>query len=183
MLAGGPRRTLSALVVAPENADDLTRLLPVLSDTLTECGYPWEIVVADRQRSAAVSHLLVAWSQLAGFRTLALEPQAGRADALRAGLVSARGDAVLVVDASLWHEAAQLRRLVMRWEASALLATMRPHAGGDGWSLTTWDEDDLAVLIAAGSRPQLPASVLQLALLDRDVVELLVDAPGRRRRD
>ena len=43
----GTRRTVSCVLTCRNQAPTLAKLLPFLSDTLTECGYPWEIIVVD----------------------------------------------------------------------------------------------------------------------------------------
>ena len=43
----GSRQTVSCVLPCRDKARTLSMLLPILSDTLTECGYPWEVIVID----------------------------------------------------------------------------------------------------------------------------------------
>ena len=43
----GARQTVSCVLPCRDKAHTLAKLLPILSDTLTECGYPWEVIVVD----------------------------------------------------------------------------------------------------------------------------------------
>ena len=60
-------------------------LLPILSDTLTECGYPWEVIVVDCGSRDGTDSLMSSWGELPGFRRLTLDGPA-RLEAAEAGI-------------------------------------------------------------------------------------------------
>ena len=87
-----------------DKAHTLAKLLPILSDTLTECGYPWEVIVVDcgsRDGTGFADELLGRAARLpppdAG------RPGAPREAAFEAGILAARGDAVILLDPALPH--------------------------------------------------------------------------------
>ena len=74
--------------------------MPFLSDTLTECGYPWEVLVLVLSSDDDTAHVLTAWADVPGFHVVPMEPGTASGHALAIGLCQARGDAVLVLNRS-----------------------------------------------------------------------------------
>jgi glycosyltransferase involved in cell wall biosynthesis len=169
-LLSGQRQTLSCVVLTRDHAPRLMSLVPTLSDLLTECGYPWEMVIVDsasRDRTEAIAR---SWCELPGFRALMLREDFGRGTALMLGLDTARGDAVLVVHAGLAHPLELVRQMVFDWEAGAPLCYAVHDAELDESRLCRWDPSQ--------GNPGLPdeggSDAGDLMLLDRRVVEQLL---------
>lgn len=112
----GRRQHLSCVLLAHNQVAALGTLLPELSDLLTECGYPWEIILVDRGSSDATEAFARSWCELPGFQALVLNAGAGRAQALTIGLQAARGDAVLLLDAGSVEALPMAQRMVRAWE-------------------------------------------------------------------
>jgi glycosyltransferase involved in cell wall biosynthesis len=127
----GKRRCISCIVPARNELAALRTLLPALSDRLTECGYPWEIIVVDRASADATESVLRAWCDLPGFRLIALDDPFDRASALVLGLEAARGDAVILLDANTDDRLSALNEVILRWESGrqVIYATADPHTG------------------------------------------------------
>lgn len=127
----GVRRCLSCVVPAYNDLAALRALLPALSDRLTECGYPWEIIVVDRASGDSTERVLRAWCDLPGFRLIALDDPLDRASALVLGLEAARGDAVILIDAHTDERLSALNEMVLRWESGkqVVYAAADPHTG------------------------------------------------------
>lgn len=173
-LLSGRKRRLSCLLSCHNEAQQLSHLLPRLSDVLTECGYPWEVIVVDRGSDDATVELARAWTQLPGFRCLRVRSNGRDGRDIEAGLLAARGDAVIVLDPQLGADALDgLRRLVLAWEADAVLA----HAGDDGVDdpMSAWTADQIMGDVQRGDWA-LPPQCLRLGLIDRRVVDWLIAA-------
>ena len=112
------QRTVSCVIWSSNEAPRLSKLLPQLSELLTESGHPWEIVVIDSASSDGTAELLQRWSAIPAIRSVSMAEQTGD-DALTAGLASARGDAVIFLDANLHHTLALIPQMICHWEDGA----------------------------------------------------------------
>jgi hypothetical protein len=169
-------RCLSVSCVLTGDASEATALrgLPLLSDTLTECGYPWEMLLAIDGRSTALDEAWALWRDVPGFRRLEL-PAGGEAlRGLAYGLSAARGDAIVVIRAAnLAHPdlSTMIRAMILRWETDAAIVFPVRAASG-GYDVTSWDRRSAyARLEAPGA--SLPPHLTELALLDRSIVDSL----------
>jgi glycosyltransferase involved in cell wall biosynthesis len=176
MQLSGSRQTLSCVLPCQNQARILSKLLPVLSDSLTECGYPWELIVIDRGSRDQTAELLGAWTELPGFRSLRLQTQATQEDGFAAGLVAARGDAVVLFDPGVLHSPELIPRMVLLWEADAMLVHASPNPETGMSVLTPWDEALTRRRIEHADF-MLPTGCTQLGLLDRQLVDWMLDAP------
>ncbi len=111
-------RTLSCVIWSCNEASRLTQLLPQMSDLLTACGHPWEIVVIDAHSTDGTADLLRRWGAIPAVRSVTLQDPSG-ASALSAGLAAARGDAVIFLDANLQHKLALIPQMISHWEGGA----------------------------------------------------------------
>ena len=112
------QRTVSCVIWSSNEALKLSRLLPQLSELLTQSGHPWEIVVVDSASSDGTAQLLQRWSEIPAIRSVTLRAQGGD-DALTAGLAAARGDAVIFLDANLHHTLELIPQMICHWEDGA----------------------------------------------------------------
>lgn len=170
----GSRQTVSCVLPCRDKARTLSMLLPILSDTLTECGYPWEVIVIDCGSIDGTDTLMSAWGELPGFRYVPLDGAARLESAFEAGILAARGDAVILLDPALPHSPELIPAMLMQWESDARLvyATSDGHGGSQ---LRWWDEARTAHEI---ERPDmhLPPECMALSLLDRRLVDWLAQA-------
>ena len=170
----GSRQTVSCVLPCHDRARTLSKLLPVLSDTLTECGYPWEVIVVDCGSGDGTDALMQSWSELPGFRFLPLGSSARPAEAVEAGILAARGDAVILLDPALPHTPELIPQMILQWEADARLVYAQHEVSGAS-TLRHWDE---AQMRRETARPDmmLPPECMELGLLDRSLVDWLVQA-------
>jgi glycosyltransferase involved in cell wall biosynthesis len=171
----GTRRTVSCVLTCSNQASTLAGLLPFLSDTLTECGYPWEVIVVDIASIDRTRAQLEKWTALPGFQTLELRAGAASGNALASGLHRARGDAVIVLDAVLLHDPGLIPRMIMKWEDQAriVFARREPHTGKS--QLVSWNDAE-ARRHAGGPNFRLPRDAAALCLLDRSLLAGLMRA-------
>ena len=170
----GARQNVSCVLPCRDRARTLARLLPILSDTLTECGYPWELIVVDCGSHDGTDTLMSSWGELPGFRYLPLDGPPRLENAFEAGILAARGDAVILLDPSLPHSPELIPSMILQWEGDARLVYAARDAGGAS-ELRHWDNARTA---EATARPdmQLPPECMGLALLDRRLVDWLAQA-------
>lgn len=170
----GARQTVSCVLPCRDKAHTLSKLLPILSDTLTECGYPWELIVVDCGSRDGTDTLMSAWGELPGFRHLSLDGPARLEAAFEAGILAARGDAVILLDPALPHTPELIPQMLLQWESDARLVYAARDERGRS-VLRHWDEARTA---AATAQPdmQLPPECMGLSLLDRRLVDWLVQA-------
>ncbi len=170
----GSRQTVSCVLPSRNQAQTLAMLLPILSDTLTECGYPWEVIVVDCGSVDATETLMSSWGELPGFRRIVLEGPARLESAIEAGILAARGDAVILLDPALPHSPELIPQMILRWEGDARLVYAQRDAGGRS-VLREWDEARTA-RETAQPEMRLPSECMALGLLDRRLVDWLVQA-------
>ncbi len=171
----GERRTLTCVVSCRNQARALSKLLPVLSDTLTECGYPWELIAVNVGSTDGTATLLAAWAELPGFRELSLAHDAAQAGAFSAGSAHARGDAVILVDASLHCDPVLIPRMVMRWESGARMVVAVGDPESAECPLDCWADAEVRQLRAQGEL-RFPSEAGGPALLDRALLLQLLGA-------
>lgn len=170
----GARQTVSCVLPCRDNARTLSKLLPILSDTLTECGYPWELIVVDCGSRDGTDSLMTAWGELPGFRYLSTDGPARLEAAFETGILAARGDAVILLDPALPHTPELIPEMILHWESDARLV----FAARDGRGASVLHHWDATRTDAATARPdmQLPPECMGLSLLDRRLVDWLVQA-------
>jgi glycosyltransferase involved in cell wall biosynthesis len=171
----GARQTVSCVLPCENSARTLSKLLPILSDTLTECGYPWEVIVVDGGSTDGTDGLMQAWCELPGFRFLQLDGAASLAASFEAGILASRGDAVILLDPALLHSPELIPQMILQWESDARLVYAQ-RTGEPGHSmLRQWDDTLMRQQL---SRPDfvLPPQCMELGLLDRRLVDGLLQA-------
>jgi hypothetical protein len=168
----GQRRTVSCIVPCDETAAGLATLLPVLSDTLTEYGYPWETIAVDCDNSAHTRRLLARWTELPGFRWVRGGGAFQRAAALATGLCYARGDVVIVADTRTQKISALITDLISRWDSGALFLYSVQDTLIDA-SPMVWP-DELAPPQAHTRQTDLRAVMSAARLIDRRLVARLL---------
>ncbi len=150
--------------------------MPFLSDTLTECGYPWEVLVLVFSSDDDTAHVLTSWADVPGFHVVPLEPGTASGHALAIGLCQARGDAVLVLDTARLINPTLIPQMILQWESGARLVFATHDEALGASSLTQWDDSDLQPLLATGAF-HLPSQATALGLLDRRLLDQLMAGP------
>src|SRR5204863_8710911 len=108
-----PHPQLSAVVPAYNEVESLPALVAELAAALDGTGRTWEMVLVDDGSRDGTGDVMEA--RAAGeprIRVLRLERNAGQSAALAAGLVRARGDIVITLDADLQHDPADIPKLL-----------------------------------------------------------------------
>ncbi|HJW11975.1 MAG TPA: glycosyltransferase, partial [Albitalea sp.] len=170
----GSFKTVSCVILGYDDALGLSKLLPTLSDTLTECGYPWEVVVINAGDDAPTNQLLQGWGEIPGFWTLPLTHAASPAVRLALGLEAARGDAVILLDARVVDAARLVAQMILRWEGGAEMVYAVRDAAGRLIELTAWDAATVDERMSSPTAGGLPKGSTDLALIDRRIIKALL---------
>jgi hypothetical protein len=152
----------------------LSSLLPTLSDTLTECGYPWEVIVVHAGVDQAVPSMLHGWGEIPGFWSVLLNPGSTEAQALTVGLEASRGDAVIILGSQPPLLAHLVPQAILHWESGAQLVYAVPDPVSHNTTLAWWDAATVDRMMASSEPMNLPPGSTDLALLDRRVIEYLL---------
>ncbi len=127
------RPDISAVVPAYNEVESLPPLLAELRAALDATGRSWELVMVDDGSTDGTRELLEREAAKdARLRSLVLEKNAGQSAALAAGLVRARGEIVVTMDADLQNDPADLPRLLAALENADVVSGIRDQRQ-DSW--------------------------------------------------
>ena len=173
--------TLSCVIPCRNEAQNLDRLLPLLSVALTDCSSAWEVIVVDDGSTDATPSTLSTWARMPGFRVIQLSRNFGKEAALTAGLQACTGDVVVMMDADLQHPPALIPAFIQHWqEGHDVVYASRVSRGDESWFKrhgASW----FYALINANGRFEVPADAGDFRLMDRQVVDALLSLPERNR--
>jgi undecaprenyl-phosphate 4-deoxy-4-formamido-L-arabinose transferase len=136
-LAEAPLPELSLVVPVYNEEATLEEVYRRATATLEELGRPYEVIVVDDgsgDGTWAIVERLAA--QDARMRAVRFKRNFGQHPAMHAGLVRARGDVVVTMDADLQNVPEDLPRLVAAVDAGADVASGRRRGRDDSWGRT-----------------------------------------------
>jgi polyisoprenyl-phosphate glycosyltransferase len=169
---------VSCIVPCHDTAAGLAKLLPALSDTLTEYGYPWETIAVDCDNTQQTQRVLAPWIKLPGFRLVRGRGVFHRAAAIAMGLCDARGDVVIVADpAGQKNVPAFIAEMISRWESGARLLYSVQNTLVDA-SQSVWRDDAALQQARTPRRSNLRTVMSAVSMIDRQLVDQLVFDTG-----
>jgi glycosyltransferase involved in cell wall biosynthesis len=173
--------TLSCVIPCRNEAQNLDRLLPLLSVALAGCSPAWEVIVVDDGSTDSTPSTLSNWAQIPGFRVIQLSRNFGKEAALTAGLQACAGDVVVMMDADLQHPPALIPTFIQRWqEGHDVVYASRVGRDDESW-FKRYGAGWFYALINAKGRFEVPADAGDFRLMDRQVVDALLSLPERNR--
>ena len=174
--------TLSCVIPAYNEADNLARLLPQLREQLDRLGMVWEIIVVNDGSRDHTREVLEQLSQeIAGVRALHFSRNFGKEAAITAGLDTAQGDAVVLMDADLQHSPTLIPTMLEHWRAGAeVVYAVRQHRD-DERPAKQFGTRLFYRAVNRGARFVIPANAGDFRLMDRKVVLALRRLPERNR--
>lgn len=163
-------------------AGNLDALLARLVPALEGSGLRWEIVaVDDGSTDDTFARLRALRQKLPQLRAISLSRNFGKEVALAAGLKHARGDAVVMIDADLQYPPEAIPDLVRLWRAGTPVVYGRRRRGDRQSWLHRKMTRAFYWLFRVVGNIDLDAAGGDFCLLDRRVVNALVDMPERAR--
>lgn len=175
------RPRLCCIVPAYNEAENLASLLPQLSACLTDCSDDWHVIVVDDGSTDSTPLLLARWAQRPGFTVLRLSRNFGKEAALTAGLESATGEVVVMMDADLQHPPALIATFVARWREGADVVYALREDRSDESAFKRLGTRIFYALVNAADRFRVPAGAGDFRLMDIGVVRALLALPERNR--
>jgi glycosyltransferase involved in cell wall biosynthesis len=175
------RPSISCVVPAFNEAENLAPLLDGLVPQLKGLTDAWEIIVVDDGSRDATPAALAPWLTRPGVRYVRLSRNFGKEAALTAGIDRAGGDVVLLMDADLQHPASLVPEMIAAWARGAdMVCAARASRTDETWRkrLGTWV---FYRLVNANSQTPIPPDAGDFRLMDRKVVDALKSLPERNR--
>jgi polyisoprenyl-phosphate glycosyltransferase len=181
----GASARLSCVVPCWNEAQNLERLLPVLTEMLASLSPQWELIVVDDGSTDASVQTVQRWCAqrptVPQVRLLQLSRNFGKEAALTAGLQAARGDAIILMDGDMQHPPALLPTLLGHWRRGADMVYAVRESRYDESALKRWGANTFYRLVNAADRFELPEGAGDFRLMDRAVVQALLALPERNR--
>lgn len=174
--------SLSCVVPCLNEEANLNVLLPALCATLPALCERYEIIVVDDGSTDGTSVAMADWAQRhPEIIYLQLSRNFGKEAALSAGLEAAGGDAVVCMDADLQYPPALIREMVERWQAGVdMVYAVRESRRDESW-FKRWGTRLFYRLMRASGGVDLPKDAGDFRLMDRAVVDALLQMPERNR--
>ena len=172
---------LSCVVPCWNEAANLRRLLPLLSQMLDEHAREWEVVLVDAGSTDEPAEVLADWAQRPGFVAGQLSRNFGKEAALTAGLRCARGEIVVTMDADMQHSPGLIPTMLRHWQAGADVVCAVRDSRSDESALKRLGARGFYALVNAAARFEVPAGAGDFRLMDRAVVDALLALPERNR--
>lgn len=177
----GSDAMLSCVVPAFNEHDNLAVLLPRLKTVLQGLADHWEVIVVDDGSSDSTADLMSTWSREPGVRYVQLSRNFGKEAALTAGIESAQGDAVILMDADLQHPPDLLTAMVGRWRDGVDMVYAVRESRDDEHIGKRLGTRLFYSLLKSESGVQVPPHAGDFRLMDRAVVNALIQLPERNR--
>lgn len=181
-MADSPRKLLSIVVPALNEASGIQKALRTIASVLEKLNYAYEIIVID---DGSRDHTFDRAASLADaglpIRTFGFSRNFGKEAAILAGLRVARGDGVITIDADLQHPPSLIPAMVSAWEGGAKIVNgVKRDRRDRHWWITLRANLINSLLKRIGGIDVRNAS--DFKLLDRAVVEVMArELPERRR--
>jgi dolichol-phosphate mannosyltransferase len=165
---------LSVVVPAYNEVESLPLLLARLRGVLAPLG-PYEVVIIDDgSRDGTIEFLRRAGAEHPELRYVSFSRNFGHQNALRAGLVEARGDCVITMDADLQHPPELIPELLAGWRAGADVVYTVRRDDNTSWFKRRTAALYYRMLAALSDDPPAPGSA-DFRLLDRRVVDVFAE--------
>jgi len=149
----------------------INRLLAVFAGL--EDKYDFELVFTDNHSTDDTYEALEAWSnKLPNMRVLRFSKNIGYQRSILAGYLSARGDAVIQIDADLQDPPEKIQEFISQWESGyqVVYGVRTSRTDGVGSRLT---RGMFYRILNAFSRDNLPLDAGEFRLIDRQVIDEL----------
>jgi polyisoprenyl-phosphate glycosyltransferase len=173
--------SISCVIPCRNEAQNLARLLPLLSDMLGRCTQAWEIVLVDDGSTDDTEAVMALWARQPGFKVLQLSRNFGKEAALTAGLRASLGEVVVTMDADMQHSPALIPAFLDHWLAGADVAYAVRENRRDESRFKRFGARCFYALVNGSDRFEVPTGAGDFRLMDRSVVDALLALPERNR--
>lgn len=172
---------LSVVVPAYQEAPVIGAFVTEAQAFLPSLGMRWELVVVDDGSRDGTASLALAAGRSPAVRVVRLSRNFGKEAALTAGLATARGDAVVMMDCDFQHPFETLQDFVARWrEGCDMVYAVRAEPLAEPASKRVLRRL-FHRFVGRDDRIELPIGAGDFRLLDRKAVDALARFPERER--
>ncbi|HEY1555614.1 MAG TPA: glycosyltransferase family 2 protein [Kofleriaceae bacterium] len=173
---------LSIVAPAHDEERNLPAFLAALVPVLEGVGEPFEIIfVDDGSRDGTLGMLAAAASQDPRIKVVSLARNFGKDIALSAGIAHASGSAVIPIDCDLQHPVELIPQFVAKWrEGFEMVIGVRSRRDEQGWLRRTATRAYYK-LLRAMTPVHIPPNAGDFRLIDRKIVDVIVQMPERHR--
>lgn len=173
--------TISCVIPALNECTNLKVLLPALERMFANLHLAHELIVVDDGSTDDTAHWARSWPAGSMRRYIELSRNFGKEAALSAGLQACSGDAVIFLDADMQHPPELIVTMIERWRAgSDMVYAVRSHRD-DEPAFKRWGSDLLYRILGRGNRFAIAPHAGDFRLMDRQVVQALLQLPERTR--
>ena len=176
-----PRPSISCVVPAFNEADNLAPLLDSLTAQLAELTERWEVIVIDDGSRDATPAAIAPWLMRPGVRYVRLSRNFGKEAALTAGIDRAVGEVVLLMDADLQHPASLVPEMLAAWVQGADMVCAARASRADESLAKRLGTAVFYALVNRDPTVQIPVDAGDFRLMDRRVADVLKALPERNR--
>jgi glycosyltransferase involved in cell wall biosynthesis len=176
------KQILSVVIPAHNEELGIAHALSVIKEILATCGMEWEIIVVDDgSRDGTFGKLRELAAREPRIRGVRFSRNFGKEAALLAGLNTARGDAVITIDADLQHPPRLIPEMIEAWKQGAKVVDgVKRSRSTDGFLTRLRASIFNATLSRLGGINMENSS--DFKLLDRIVVNAITGALPERQR-
>ncbi len=176
-----PRPTISCVVPAFNEAENLGPLLGELTVQLARQSSRWELIVVDDGSHDATPAAMAPWLTRPGVRYVRLSRNFGKEAALTAGIDRAVGDVVLLMDADRQHPVALVPEMLAAWHKGADMVCAARTSRADEGIAKRLGTALFYRLVNRDSAVPIPMDAGDFRLMDRRVVDAIKSLPERNR--
>jgi glycosyltransferase involved in cell wall biosynthesis len=173
---------LSIVAPAYNEERNLAAFLAAIVPVLEQIGEPFEIIfVDDGSRDGTLGMLAAAASQDRRLKVISFARNFGKDVALSAGIAHASGAAVIPIDCDLQHPVELIPQFVAKWrEGFDMVVGVRALRDEEG-RLRRAASRSYYKLLRAMTSVDIPLSAGDFRLIDRKIVDVIVQMPERHR--
>ncbi|NVE01279.1 glycosyltransferase family 2 protein [Massilia sp. BJB1822] len=178
------RKAISVVLPVLNEAASLSLLLPELAAALSRCDVDWELVIVNDGGSDNLEEVVARFekqSMYSNVQLLRLSRNFGKEAALTAGLAAARGDAVLCMDGDGQHPPELIQRMVAEWRSGCDMVVAVQSDRKHENRLLAYAKQRFYRFLQSGERFIIPPNAGDFRLMDRRVVQALMQMPERAR--
>ena len=179
--ARNPRPSISCVVPAFNEADNLPPLLSGLTAQLALLSERWEVIVIDDGSRDATPAVIAPWLLHPGVRYVRLSRNFGKEAALTAGIERAAGEVVVLMDADLQHPTTLVPEMLAAWVQGADMVCAARASRADESLAKRLGTALFYALVNRDPRVHIPVDAGDFRLMDRRVADVLRSMPERNR--
>lgn len=172
---------ISCVIPALNEYSNLQSLLPALEGLFANLQLRHELIVVNDGGTDATAQWARTWPLDGSRRYIELSRNFGKEAALSAGMQACHGDAVIFLDADMQHPPQLIEHMVDRWRQGCdMVYAVRAHRD-DEPGFKRWGAALFYRILGRSSRVQIPADAGDFRLMDRKVINALLQLPERTR--